>query len=254
MIPSSEVRRRARKLGLQDSHVLSDYALNHVLAAITRSFPEFIFRGGTALARVYWPDFRLSEDLDFISHDAVPDLGERLNSTIEKVSNRIERELRFDFRDLKQGWSRSMVRSDFGDLIIDVNVGEKTHLQIEGRKIDLPYSDLNDGPQRLRCLALAEILGDKWYMLDDRKEPRDLYDLWAGVGRFGVPFEQIAQAHRAKYGFPPLRHSLLAARKLSGSWETRLAHQVAALPPINQVLEEVQKIFDVWNQLSVDPS
>lgn len=233
---------------------MGDYVLNHVLAAIAKTFPEFIFRGGTALARVYWPDFRLSEDLDFITDQLVADLGGRLDSAIQIASKRIERDLHLDFRNLKQGWSRSMVQSEFGELIIDVNVGESAQLETENHTIDSPYSDLDDAELHIRCLALAEILANKWYMLEDRREPRDLYDLWAGVVIFGVPFELIAEAHRAKYGFPPLHHSLGTARKLSDSWGTRLAHQVADLPPFGDVLRDVQKIFDAWAQSSADLS
>jgi predicted nucleotidyltransferase component of viral defense system len=67
MIDRNEIRRRARRLGVTVDHIERDYVLNHVLAAISADPAELIFRGGTALARVYWPDFRLSEDLDFIT-------------------------------------------------------------------------------------------------------------------------------------------------------------------------------------------
>jgi predicted nucleotidyltransferase component of viral defense system len=67
VIDDAEIRRRAAILGVQQDHVERDYVLNHLLAQLSAVPGSLIFRGGTALARVYWPDFRLSEDLDFIT-------------------------------------------------------------------------------------------------------------------------------------------------------------------------------------------
>jgi predicted nucleotidyltransferase component of viral defense system len=66
MIRDVEMRHRARRLGVDVDFIRKDYVLNHVLAAVAESDNDITFRGGTALARVYWPDFRLSEDLDFL--------------------------------------------------------------------------------------------------------------------------------------------------------------------------------------------
>ena len=58
MIDSGEVFRRARQLGIDPGHIHKDYIVNCVLAAIADALPGLTFRGGTALARVYWPDFK----------------------------------------------------------------------------------------------------------------------------------------------------------------------------------------------------
>jgi hypothetical protein len=70
-------------------------------------------------------------------------------------------------------------------------------------------------------VELAEILGNKWFMLgdDDRREPRDLYDVWAGLIRFEVPFSELARGHRAKYGFGPQEGQLTRALRLQALWE-----------------------------------
>lgn len=79
MIDSRAFSRRARDLGIREGHVRSDYVLNHMLAGISETFNELHFRGGTALARVYWPDFRISEDLDFIVEVLSPQMETLLN-------------------------------------------------------------------------------------------------------------------------------------------------------------------------------
>jgi predicted nucleotidyltransferase component of viral defense system len=67
MIRDIEVRNRARRLGVDAGLIRKDHVLNHVLAGIAADPGDLVFRGGTALSRVYRPDFRISEDLDFIT-------------------------------------------------------------------------------------------------------------------------------------------------------------------------------------------
>lgn len=250
MISRSELKRRASKLNLQERHVVQDYVLNHVLCGIAENIEELTFRGGTALARIYWPDFRLSEDLDFIAEYGIEDLEARLRKSVGVASVRIDRSLVLSFTGQRDGRWRSKVVSEFGDLLLDINLGERPSLLAQPEPIDTPYSDLQGTQHRIRCLALGEILGNKWFMLDDRREPRDLYDLWAATSRFHVPFEAIAHGHKAKYGYPPIGQNLQSAMRLSGLWEERLAHQLGSLPPFQSVVDDVQLAFDAWQQSS----
>lgn len=246
MIDSAEVRRRARVLRVQLVRVEADYVLNHVLASIADYLPTLIFRGGTALARVWWPDFRLSEDLDFIGGPNGDDLASGLHRAIDQAGKRMGRKLELRVGAVRTGWIRSIVRSDHADLIIDVNVNERSFLPVEERELTLPYSDLSEPPRRISVVPLAEVLGNKWFMLDDRDEPRDLYDLWAGLVHFGVSLDDVARGHVAKYGFTLVRECLQSGSRLSALWEDRLRHQLADLPPFDQAFSDVQDVFDAW--------
>jgi hypothetical protein len=69
MIPLQKVlQQRARKLGLPLDTVAKDYVIGHLLAAISAQ-PELgsalVFKGGTALKKLYFGDYRFSEDLDY---------------------------------------------------------------------------------------------------------------------------------------------------------------------------------------------
>jgi predicted nucleotidyltransferase component of viral defense system len=202
MIDVAEVVARARKLGLDREHVERDHLMCCFLAAIADGGSPLVFRGGTALARAYWPDFRLSEDLDFISGSSAAQVQASLERAVAVAARVAGIDLVLDFGRPKGGWSRSYVRFDQASILIDVNLGEEAYLAVEDCVIDLPYSDLRDSERKLPVVALAEILGNKWFMLgdDDRREPRDLYDVWAGLIRFDVPFSELARGHRAKYG------------------------------------------------------
>lgn len=253
MITPNEIRRRARDLGVSESYLRRDYVLNHILAVISETLPELCFRGGTALARVYWPDFRLSEDLDFIADDDPPDLHRRLQNAVDLAHERTRWELSLVVGKTRRGWCRSAVSSEAGDLIVDVNIGERAYLEPTSMGLLLPYSDLAEPSRVIRTLALPEILGNKWYMLGDtdRREPRDLYDLWAGLTRFSVPFDDVAVGHTAKYGYPPQVSSLETTKRLEALWDQRLAHQIGHLPPFEEAYDAVARAFGRW-QAEVD--
>ena len=67
MIRSAEVSKLAHRLGLGDKTIEKDYILTWVLQAIAASPLRDLlaFKGGTAIKKIYVPDYRFSEDLDF---------------------------------------------------------------------------------------------------------------------------------------------------------------------------------------------
>jgi len=252
VITRAEILRRRRTLGVPEAQVERDYVLCHVLAQIPEELPELVFRGGTALARVYWPDYRLSEDLDFISGDPASDLGERLGSAVAKAASRTGHDLSFDFGRPRDGWSQSFVNWGNYALKIDVNMNERAHVPIEDRPLRLPYSDLASLGRTIRVVALEEILGNKWFMLDDRKEPRDLFDIWWGLNRESIPFERLAEGFKARNRFPPYRAAINAARRLEPMWQTRLTHQVGQLPSFATVIGDVRGAYEAWDEARLE--
>lgn len=247
MIDPAEIRARARGLGLDASHVENDYVLCHLLVAISERFPEFVFRGGTALARIYWPDYRLSEDLDFTSQAPVPNLEARLGDAVRIARDRTTLSLELAFGPARGSWSRSTVHWTDHELLLDVNMDVAVAMDKHEGKVDLPYKDLETTEVSIPVFSLTEILGNKWYMLNDRKEPRDLFDVWSGLVQFDMEFEEIERGHRARYGYAPSPGSIYNAKRLEEPWETRLAHQLADLPPFRQVYRDVKRHFDAWH-------
>jgi len=67
------LRDTARQSGTQQTVIEKDYALSYVLAGIAAQ-PELaqslVFKGGTALKKLFFGDYRFSEDLDFSTIDA----------------------------------------------------------------------------------------------------------------------------------------------------------------------------------------
>ena len=94
MLNLSELKRRVHKEGAPAAIIEKDYALSVALDAIANSelFEHSVFKGGTAIKKVYFKEARFSEDLDFtvlkLSKDKVLDsLGKILSEkTIEGIS------------------------------------------------------------------------------------------------------------------------------------------------------------------------
>jgi uncharacterized protein len=211
-----------------------------------------ISRGHSLGRRIYWPDYRLSEDLDFTSERPVANLETRLSEVVQIAKDRTTLDLVLKYGAPQRGWSRSTIEWADRGLLLDVNSDVEVALGASREKIDLPYQDLRDIDANVSVFSLAEILGNKWYMLNDRREPRDLFDVWCGLIRFGVPFEEIERGHRARYGYGPSSGSLDNAKRLEEPWDVRLGHQVADLPPFRQVYRDVKREFERWYEKRSD--
>jgi hypothetical protein len=149
----------------------------------------------------------------------------------------------------RDGWRRSSLKWENGALILDVS-GERAYTPIERGGLILPYSDLAELQRAIDVVALEEILGNKWFLLADRREPRDLYDLWAGLCRFEVSLGSVAVGFRAKYGYDMKTWQLDRAEALRDDWVVRLSHQVADLPPFDEAFDAVRAKAQDWEERS----
>ena len=69
MISYAQVQRIAAQAGVSAEIIEKDYLIELTLFYISRDDylkNAFIFRGGTALKKIYFSDYRFSEDLDFL--------------------------------------------------------------------------------------------------------------------------------------------------------------------------------------------
>lgn len=73
MIPLQELRERQRETGIALEILEKDYCLGWMLKGIADSplSGQAVLKGGTALRKLYFPDYRFSEDLDFTPHHSV---------------------------------------------------------------------------------------------------------------------------------------------------------------------------------------
>ncbi len=185
-----------------------DYLLSWILAGISQSKElqgMLVFKGGTALKKSYFGDYRFSEDLDF---SGVPDAprGEDMEDAIHKacavavmlldeyapVDIECERYLEkephpggqeaFTIR-CRLPWQRKPMTR----VMVEISMDEPILKPVQTRQIIHEYGEPIDA--RIQVYALEEIIGEKLRAILQhmdrlqmkgwaRSRARDFYDLW----------------------------------------------------------------------------
>jgi predicted nucleotidyltransferase component of viral defense system len=165
-----------------------DYCLAWFLCGLAQSDlrPILAFKGGTALKRCYFGDYRFSEDLDFTLREPVP--FEEIRARLERVYAAVQEQsgiaFAFDREDPRAHVnSHTFYLSCTGPLPRGSNtINELLAFPLAERPILRGYEEFSDLPENRSVLvySLEEIAVEKTVALADpaRNEPRDLYDLW----------------------------------------------------------------------------
>ena len=203
------------RLGIPWEVLERDYLLSWVLAGVSQTptlHDTLVFKGGTALRKCYFGDYRFSEDLDFSALEGVPK-GEEMERMIREACETAVRLLeeyapvdisceRYTEREPHPGGQEAFaIRARFPwqsrlqtRVMIEVTVDERILRPPERRRImhayDEPFSaELQVYPleeivaEKLRALLLQADMFDRrgW----SRSRARDYYDLWRVLGEYG---------------------------------------------------------------------
>ncbi|NCO66814.1 nucleotidyl transferase AbiEii/AbiGii toxin family protein [Candidatus Aquicultor secundus] len=235
-----------------------DYVLTWIILGIADSdlYPLLAFKGGTALRKIYFPDYRFSEDLDFTvlekveSDDLISGLG-RVIADLSKgqgfqfalPSEKIERR-----NDSITAYISFVgpLQAKLGsrDIKVDFTLSEKLIFPVEPHTIYRDYSDAVE--KQILTYSLEEIMVEKLCAIIGRTEPRDVYDLDYLFDQ-NLDFMAIPNAlvEKAEFkGIDPNRLLEVLEKKkptLERMWKTRLAHQVKDLPHLEEVLRNLQR-------------
>lgn len=86
------IRDAARNQGIPQNVIEKDYALSYILAGIYSHRglgSSLVFKGGTALKKLYFGEYRFSEGLDFSANDSP--MGERLEGSLRDAVDEARR-------------------------------------------------------------------------------------------------------------------------------------------------------------------
>ncbi len=172
-----------------------DYCLAWFLVGLSRSSlrEHLVFKGGTALKRCYFGDYRFSEDLDFTLASEMP--LESILAGLEEVYAQVRGASGIPFHYSQEDRKKHQNSHTFylayeGPLPtgspkkvkVDITITERLVLPIEEHAVLRGYDEYADLPEdsKIRVYALDEIGVEKVVALTDRarNEPRDLYDVW----------------------------------------------------------------------------
>lgn len=242
-----------------------DYCLSWFLVGLSRSplRERLLFKGGTALKKCYFPEYRFSEDLDFtLAHPVEFDTIRREIETAFEAARQASGVVLRYARDDRHSHANSYTfflgyegplpsRPAGKEVKVDITVREEVVFPVEEQPVLRGYPEYEDLPEdaTVRVYSLLEIAAEKVVALLDRarNEPRDLYDLWHLTGQGRVALAQVLEAVGRKLAARgqdltslqgAIREKEPRYRRL---WQTRLSPQVAILPDFEDVYRAVRR-------------
>jgi len=239
-----------------------DYCLAWFLAVLSQSDLKNIlaFKGGTALKRCYFSDYRFSEDLDFTLLEAVPleEIRRRLDAVYRGVWDNSGIVFAFDREDRQKHVNSYTFYLKYtgplptgNDAKVDITVREHVVFPLVERSILRGYEEFADVPENrlIQVYSLEEIATEKTVALIDRarNEPRDLYDLWYLTSSQGIQLDHLTSAICQKLEFRGKPYQNLEAAilqkeaRLKALWSTRLAYQMTKLPQFDEVFRSIRR-------------
>jgi predicted nucleotidyltransferase component of viral defense system len=241
-----------------------DYCLAWLLVGLSRSplRERLLFKGGTALKRCYFGDYRFSEDLDFTLSEPteLADILEGLQAVyaeVERASGIVFRYARADRKSHQNshtfylGYEGPLPAVSAKEVKVDVTIREPLVCAAEDRLVLRGYAEYEDLPDdaRVRAYALDEIGVEKLVALTDRarNEPRDLYDLWHLTEEGHVDLAMLVPDIERKLAFRGRTRETMTAdldkkeARYEKLWNVRLGSQMASLPPFEDVFRAVRR-------------
>jgi len=198
MIDIDMLKLQAVKTGLGIKYLSKEERISILLKQLNEIFPDdIILKGGTAFNRGYLYSTkkgRFSEDidLDYCKHKSLDDKIKHIKSLMKKINEfnvsppRIHhRTLRFDCRYINQLDEKDRVQVEF-------YLSEKKSAQ-PAQKILLQSQYLPVSATLFSVYSLEDLLGQKLIALYNRREGKDIYDVFYGLDlKFDKQTLQIA--------------------------------------------------------------
>jgi predicted nucleotidyltransferase component of viral defense system len=265
MIKPGEIQIKARTVGVRDQQIEKDYILSWLLQGIAQHgelSSKLVFKGGTVLKKVYFHDYRFSEDLDFTLTDSKAsndDIFQWFKEVFEYAKEEANIPLNIiDNNEHEDGGINFYISyvgplGGFGSnkkVKIDISKNEELQFPVAQNQAILGYSDQT--AHQLQCYTLEEVLAEKLRSVMQRMQARDFYDIWylTETQRMEIPF--ITREFRAKCTLKGLNprdfHPKLAQRlpQYKGRWTTSMADQIKDLPEFEKVEREVMRHLKKW--------
>lgn len=258
MIRPSEIQKIANQNGVRDYQIEKDYILSWILWGIARydQLKEvLVFKGGTVLKKVYFTDYRFSEDLDFTLLNKKK-TKEEIFKWFDEIFSWILDEANIPLTIVKDhshedgGFNFNIhYTGPLGGnnvdkkVKVDIAVSEKLAFSTVLKTVIISYSDLQ--PYSIFCYSLEEIFVEKMRSLIQRTQARDLFDIWHLAEHEGIDFNEYRAEYKIKCEQKGIDGSKLLdvlKKKLpiyKAQWNKVLLDQIQDLPAFDQVEREV---------------
>lgn len=261
MISLAEIRRMAGERSTDPSVIERDYTLGWFLSGLFRdgSLSEcLVLKGATALRKVYFSDYRFSEDLDFTLTQPVPEDG--FQQYLAETCQTLTQETGIEFSLVAFRKTRDEEGSEAYEGKVQY-IGPRQHRSgtLPRIKLDLtlyeilvltpvslplihPYSDKCEATIPTYCLE--EILAEKLRALLTRTRARDFYDVWSLLKYHcdDIQISEVLSTFHRRRQYKEVRFEswidFLDPSRLvdfERAWEASLTRQLRDLPEFDQV-------------------
>lgn len=260
MIKPGEIQNKARETGVRDQQIEKDYVISWILQGLAKHqqlSDKIVFKGGTVLKKVYFDDYRFSEDLDFtlINNETS---NEQIFEWFEEVFEYIEEEANIpleivDDNEHEDGGINFYI-SYVGPLggkgtnkriKVDISRTEKLEFEPVVQNVFCNYSDLEE--HKLLCYSLEEVLVEKLRSIMQRMQARDFYDIWYLLEVHEMDIDFFLNEFKAKCENKNVNPSEFQAKleqrlpQYKGRWQKSMKDQIKDLPDFEQVERELMR-------------
>jgi uncharacterized protein len=271
MIDPAQIKTLAAQSKVDPGIIEKDYVLSKALMALSQNAEfqkSFVFKGGTALKKCFYPEWRFSEDIDLTAIIKLKpkDIKAIFQRSVEhetelfgvpmrimefsqypKTGNglvTVQLKLAYDGPLRKASGQKNNIRVDisFDEIIYQPPVN-KTVIQIYNDDID----------SSILTYALEEIIAEKLRSILQRGKSRDYYDIWILLKNYGQDFSvkqmiEIMQkkCHDKTIDAPTIDDFFQPERieEAARYWERGLAHQLSNLTDFKIVVSELKNILN----------
>ncbi|TXD54360.1 MULTISPECIES: nucleotidyl transferase AbiEii/AbiGii toxin family protein [unclassified Polaribacter] len=260
MIKPGEIQNKARAVGVRDQQIEKDYILSWILQGIAQHSTvskKIVFKGGTVLKKIYFEDYRFSEDLDFtLLDDSITNeqIFEWFTEVFEYIKEEANIPLEIIDDNEHQDGGINFYISYVGPLgglgankkvKVDISRSEKLVLEPVLNNVFIGYSDQEE--HQLLCYSLEEVLVEKLRCVMQRMQARDFYDIWylLEIHNMDIDFYivEFRQKCESKEIDPTEFHAKLEQRlpQYKGRWQKSMADQIQDLPDFETVLRALMR-------------
>jgi len=258
MIKPGEIQQKANVVGVRDQQIEKDYILSWILFGIAKHeqlSKAIVFKGGTVLKKVYFEDYRFSEDLDFtllnseISNEQIftwfkevfEIIKEEANIPLEIIDNNEHEDGGINFYISYVGPLGGQGNNK--KVKVDISRSEQLVFEPVMNAVLIGYSDMEE--HTLLCYPLEEVLVEKFRSVMQRMQARDFYDIWYLLEEHEMDIDFYVSELDTKCKSKDLLYTdfskKLAERlpQYRGRWKSSMSEQIKDLPDFDQVEREV---------------
>lgn len=247
LIDKTDIYKTARKKGFPAGVIEKEYMLTLFLEQIAKQGNRFVFKGGTALSKVYLDYYRISEDLDFTY------VGGSIDEARETI-HAICKYLNLQIKD------ENKVRNSYNAAItfvgplqyknhikVDISTRENPVLEPKKMMVKSFYPEIHSF--EVTVFDLRELLAEKIRTLMQRSKPRDYFDVWFLLRNRKFDTLEINELVIEKCRCIGIEYNpdmvIPDMESLKQQWKTDLVHLVKELPEFEIVVSELKKELEL---------